>query len=1300
MGSSAEPPTIGKPGEPVRVLAFSGGAYGTIPQLGTAHALLASDAKLPDVVVGVSMGAVNAVALAEILRAGAGQPAPVALSAKIAKLMEVVEAYVSAQRDLKQALLPDIYQVDAQRPLTAPELPLQAPKERQQRERAIAAKAGLIRFVNDLLTLGLTVGAVAKGIRLALGWSAASELPRLRGAWEYSLTLWRAWFLFGRNLAKASPLLVTLTLHAAETFLPKQVRRFLYLNRGGTAAGLIFGSRVFRETFWTIAHVVGFLILALLWLGPLAFFAGLTYWPILWLYRLVLWVWPRAAIVGWLLAAARGPGELALWAGLLVMLASALALLIARRRDALSRYGHRVFRYYEIANGWFDPHPLRERLIQLFDPEYYGGINIDKVVSSILRHGSPPEREARPAKTLGAYASGTDPIHVGLVGARIDSGRLEVLAGSTPVVDALMVATALPPFFEAQQVNGQWYVDGALIVKEPTRALIPYLKTRVHPDAAGVHIYSVVPLPLSRPELGGPPDHAYTRLTEIALRSYRLQRFRDATLDRRMTHLYSRALKQGTAARPEPAVQTVDGKVFLRAWVYPLEPEGAWDLSKKLFLAETDDQRRGMILDAVADGCRSALEGMLPETIEALAKPQKSVKCGVVLASFTKERLPLPSASGSPGPGLRQICERCALNRNAPAGSPERGEQCLSVREERSKWPAWPHRRNTGPGARGPMIPLAVSEYDAGIRESLERMAEARKIAIRKDELPIWPLPRDDQSADEQSGDEQPAYGRPVVSLLFAGGVFRGVYLMGVVNALSEIGLRPDLIAGSSVGTITAAMTASVFSRQPTDLTLALDQRRVDVVRLVSAFLALDRLVLTDRFAEFVRSLTLRAAVADFSLRHLDHLFRSFDRPDSAAFSKEARRALAGIERLFYASPFDVSELTQALRKEKSGLALDLLGDLVQEFLDRGGVGLEVLGAAPLAALIEHYVVRPQLGAAASPGGVPLDLFSKQGIFFLATATNLTRGRLEYLGGDELMRPTRRAVLVESLLASSAFPAVFRPRWASEVMPLSGEKDQYVDGGIMDNLPLDAVAQFLNSAASAKLIAHRPRVSGTAVPHLMFTASLEVDPERRRPRTVDRPGDSWWDVYFRAIELGYNTKLDSYRRMQRDLRRIRERLGPPAAGPDFDELLDLEVVEVKPAWLCRTFAFHPMLGFRRADQAASIAHGCASTLVRFQEMKTDPQSAAWLAAWGIDDRKLDDRNPAAPPKKGKKAELEPFVHGPDHCFFRKNVKCPFSPSELARLTSRPGSKLTTEIVEAVAEVYAACGRRETHRARN
>ena len=67
---------IGGHEESIRALAFGSGGFDATLQLGVAHALLVSHGKPPDIVAGLAAGAINAVALAEILKAEpAGLPA-------------------------------------------------------------------------------------------------------------------------------------------------------------------------------------------------------------------------------------------------------------------------------------------------------------------------------------------------------------------------------------------------------------------------------------------------------------------------------------------------------------------------------------------------------------------------------------------------------------------------------------------------------------------------------------------------------------------------------------------------------------------------------------------------------------------------------------------------------------------------------------------------------------------------------------------------------------------------------------------------------------------------------------------------------------------------------------------------------------------------------------------------------------------------------------------------------------------------------------------------------------------------
>jgi hypothetical protein len=358
------------------------------------------------------------------------------------------------------------------------------------------------------------------------------------------------------------------------------------------------------------------------------------------------------------------------------------------------------------------------------------------------------------------------------------------------------------------------------------------------------------------------------------------------------------------------------------------------------------------------------------------------------------------------------------------------------------------------------------------------------------------------------------------------------------------------------------------------------------------------------------------------------------------------------------------------------------------------GIGTEILGAEPLAMIITEHVLKPLYSQPmASPSSVPFDVFlDRAGIYFLATVTNLTKGRLEVLGEQTARGGDRRASLLQGLLASSAFPGVFRPRRAYEVMPMTRDEDLYIDGGVMDNLPLDAVANFLFAASGVGLVSARPVVGNVATPHLLFSASLEASPRRLTREELDALCNDWPALWRRARTLGYNKKLDTYTSVQRGLREIytqvqKDRLAGKTVSSELTPL-DLEVVTVRPNWLCGTFAFHPMLGFRRKRQAQSIAHGCASTFIELGRQGTLPDAKAWLPGWGID----QDRLPSAEqissdnPYRGQRGRN-------GECWFRQGEMCPFSRPELEKLKLKPQTE--TEL----AQIHQLCGDPATHKPR-
>ena len=543
--------------------------------------------------------------------------------------------------------------------------------------------------------------------------------------------------------------------------------------------------------------------------------------------------------------------------------------------------------------------------------------------------------------------------------------------------------------------------------------------------------------------------------------------------------------------------------------------------------------------------------------------------------------------------------------------------------------------------------------------------------------------------------------------MLFSGGVFRGVYQVGVLNALNELDLKPDIIAGASIGSVTAAMIAEAFSIEH-----AVD-KKTRIARLAATYLAVDRLILTDRLADFVRSLTLRAAETRFSIREADRVFRRYDQPSLRAFDRSLRRVVAGLERLLYLSPYLLNEIVKAFRDSDSQKLTTLLNETVQRFLDRMQVGDEALGAEALRDLITNYVIGDKDHA--DPVGLTIEeLRNRSQILFLATATNLSRGRLEVLGSLPIYDNGKAPVLEEALLASSAFPGVFRPRWSWEVIPGADQVNQFIDGGVMDNLPIDAIAATLHRAARAGMIERVPQDA----PHLIVGASLEPRaPSYALAFTRNRFRNSWLRRQKRAKQLGYNTKLDTYEHAEKALRAIHEhatRTHPEHARES--DLVDIQLVSIKPDWLCGTFAFHPMLGFRRDNQAKSIAHGCATTLLEFAERKANPEDskfAAYLDAWNVAKGTVPQvttweqafalADNAPPVKEGK-------------CWLRGDVECPFSRKALedrdrvlandwkafnaakAGETSRQPKEqpLGTVLVREISKIHECCSKRQTH----
>jgi predicted acylesterase/phospholipase RssA len=385
-----------------------------------------------------------------------------------------------------------------------------------------------------------------------------------------------------------------------------------------------------------------------------------------------------------------------------------------------------------------------------------------------------------------------------------------------------------------------------------------------------------------------------------------------------------------------------------------------------------------------------------------------------------------------------------------------------------------------------------------------------------------------------------------------------------------------------------------------------------------------------------------------------------------------------------------------------------------QDALNRAGIGTEFLGAEPLERLIKAHV----LTESEDRGAHFSEFLERSGIHFMATATNLTTGELDVVGS--FCSPDRLPALVPGLLASSAFPAVFRPRMNWELRAGSpGAPEELIDGGIADNLPIIPVYRFLFGAGHSGCVKLRPTVPSNngksrAVPHLLLTASLESRKLDLEGQELRQTADSWPSLKSRVTQLKYNVKVDSHRQTQVDLRKIQAKIqaalddkkknGIAQTAPASSiELPDLHISCVKPEWLCGTFAFHPMLGFKRSRQAASIAHGCASTFVHLHcEQNENPD---WVSEWWQPIQLHSDVLRASH-GSGIRFELHPQKpNDKGDCCVVKGLTCPFSRKGLessAKVACSESDQdpaldpLGTETKSAVEEIYRQCGKRTAH----
>jgi hypothetical protein len=163
------------------------------------------------------------------------------------------------------------------------------------------------------------------------------------------------------------------------------------------------------------------------------------------------------------------------------------------------------------------------------------------------------------------------------------------------------------------------------------------------------------------------------------------------------------------------------------------------------------------------------------------------------------------------------------------------------------------------------------------------------------------------------------------------------------------------------------------------------------------------------------------------------------------------------------------------------------------------------------------------------------------------------------------------------------------------------------------------------------------------------------------------------------------------------LRKIRAALTKENRQIEID-LPDLHISCIKPEWLCGTFAFHPMLGFKRERQARSIAHGCATAFVHLHCEQTDHPE--WTPHWWKP-FELHENTCRRDAEADISYTLNPRpATACGACCFVRGKTCPFSAKQVEQLNAKlgpDGKPIARETIAALNEIYRFCGEKKTHR---
>ncbi len=858
-------------------------------------------------------------------------------------------------------------------------------------------------------------------------------------------------------------------------------------------------------------------------------------------------------------------------------------------------------------------------------------------------------------------------------------------ANGSPLVESLRTALTRVPFFaptrlgkdddekirqwvgrdlldnKVQMPSGLDLVDGGSVRENPLPALFMFLRLREKIAAAlssngkdpSIHVVYSVPLPDDQGP--GRMKDEDTDIVNVALASMKLAKRRDTQLEVMQTNFMSllkseivdqeqvvKAKAQVATATtmpvtgPEASKEMKDAKLF-PIFVDQIAPRQ--DLSFKNPINPT----RNEVLQVVADGCRQTLQTLYHNALAATGRPGEKVPC----ATFLVELDGLRGSKGARSKicGLPEVCEHCTRELIRPATV------------NRVRW-------------------LSEASAESEIK-SLETPGH-------KTLLERFP---------NLSGKT------PRIVFVASGGVFRGAFHIGMIAAMVQTRVRPDMIVGASVGTLMGGALGALFSVPDGH------QKWELLGNLAEVFLHVDdRVAFTKRLKSASRELGVRGRSVNLSPARIRRAVRKGGKSDPGfAVSGAPPSVVDAISDVFMIPHRKTALIAAELIAGHVTKAADFfLSQLRRESLKRLDIQYAVMDASLLEQVAGELLGKPI---------VNLDCAQPyNNIAFFATTTNLG-SKMPYLLGREPSDPRVPYNFVEEGLSSSAFPCVFAPRRESDLMPGRGFTDvRYSDGGMFDNLP------FLPSIDMLASVQREFRVKSAVSPvdflknryqrpDLFLAGSLDVNPEDDLSDDGKKPNpyDTIVKIRKRTQLLANNTKIRGFEwaaemvhaQVEQLLALIAQRPSLSKTSEDFlDKIVDSAVLPVFPSspdHLNGTFEFCASLGMDPGRIQRSIADGCFQTLKAFADASKGASFVSQVVRIFQEqtDDKGDPRIPAVAARHAKdssdKGQCPYFLIG------IKEFVCPFA--RAAEAQSQEAKQ------REVREIYTVCVRDKVHKSK-